>query len=68
MLLSEFFAALTNAAAVVTVQDGAKHELVKVNVAGYEQLLASLLAETVKEITVQNANAVTVVLDTPVSA
>lgn len=68
MTLEAFFEALTNSAAVVTVQDGAKKELVKVNAAGYEQLLASLLGETVKEITVVSAAAVTVVIDTSVSA
>jgi len=63
MLLQDFFEALTNQAAVVTVKDASGNELVKVNAAGYAQLLASLLAETVAQITVVNTNAVTVVLD-----
>ena len=68
MTLAAFFEALSNVNATVTVQDGAKHDLVKVNAAGYEQLLSELLAETVKEINIVSAMAVTVVLDTEVSA
>ena len=68
MLLADFFAALTNANAVVTIKNAAGKDLVKVNAAGYEQLLASLLAEEVKEITVKSASDVIVTLDGEVSA
>lgn len=68
MTLEAFFKALTNAAAVVTVQDANKHDLVKVNAAGYEQLLEELLAETVDAITVVSPNAVTVILEGEISA
>ena len=68
MVLAEFFAALTNANAVVTIKNAAGADLVKVNAAGYEQLLASLLAEEVKEITVKSASDVIVTLDGEVSA
>lgn len=68
MLLQDFFEALTNSTAVVTIKDEGAHELVKVNAAGYEQLLASLLAEEVKGITVKSANDVIVVIAGGVSA
>lgn len=68
MTLEAFFKALTNTNAVVTVQDGNKHELVKVYASGYEQLLASLLAETVENFTMVSPAAVTVILESEVSA
>lgn len=68
MTLEAFFKALTNVNAVVTVKNAAGEELVKINAAGYEQLLASLLAETVKEITVKSGSDVSVKLDGEISA
>lgn len=62
MTLQEFFAALTNSNAVVTVQSSDNTELVKVFASGYEQLLASLLAETVDKITISGNAAITIVL------
>ena len=63
MTLDAFFKALSNVNAVVTVKNAAGTELVKVNAAGYAQLLASLLAETVKTITVKSASDVQVTLE-----
>lgn len=68
MTLEAFFKALTNVNAVVTIKNAAEKDLVKVNAAGYEQLLATLLAEEVKGITVKSATDVTVILDGEVSA
>ena len=62
MTLSEFLAALTNAQAVVTVQDNDGTELVKLFAAGYAQLLAELLAREVAQVTVVNQTAITVKL------
>lgn len=62
MTLSDFLAALNNPQAVVTVVDSDSTELVKVNAAGYAQLLSTLLARTVDKVTISNANAVSVLL------
>lgn len=60
MTLQEFFAALQNPNMVVTIKeptDGeATVELTKIFASGYEQLLASLLARTVDELTILNNN------------
>lgn len=61
MTLLELFSALTNTSMVVTiVRDD--EELAKIYVPGYDQLLESLLAETVSSITITNQTAATVVL------
>ena len=62
MTLSQFLAALNNAQAVVTILDNDNTELVKVYAAGYEQLLATLLAREVDKVTIVQSNAVTVLL------
>ena len=62
MTLQEFLAALTNAAAVVTVQENDGTELIKLYAAGYAQLLASLLGREVSTVTVVNPQAITVKL------
>lgn len=68
MTLSDFFEALGNPNAVVTVsqkatETGAVTELVKLYASGYEQLLSATLALTVDSFTVVNANAITVVVN-----
>ena len=68
MTLSDFFEALSNTNAVVTVSQKATEtgnitELVKLYASGYGQLLSATLALTVDSITVVNANAITVVVD-----
>lgn len=68
MTLSDFFAALSNANAVVTVSEKATAtgnitELVKLYASGYEQLLSATLALTVDSFTVVNTNAITVVVN-----
>lgn len=55
MTLEELFAALQNPNMVVEVQKN-NVQLTKIYVSGYEQLQASLLAQTVSQITVQNVN------------
>lgn len=62
MTLTQFLAALTNTGMVVTVLDNDGTELVKLYSAGYQQLLATLLARVVSEITFVNNQAVTVKL------
>ena len=62
MTLTQFLAALTNTTMVVTVLDAEGTELVKLYAAGYQQLLATLLAKEVSEITFVNQQAVTVKL------
>lgn len=65
MTLSEFFAALTNTAAVVSVveMDGeTESELTKVYVSGYQQLLTTLLSREVSYITITNQNTIKVVV------
>ena len=62
MTLSDFLAALNNPQAVVTVVESDNTELVKVNAAGYAQLLATLLAREVDKVTVANANSLSVLL------
>ena len=67
MTLEDFFAALQNKNMVVAVmKDGV--ELTKIYASGYEQLLATLLAEEVDKITIQNTNQATVELVGTVSA
>jgi hypothetical protein len=61
MTLSEFFGALDNANAVVTIIDGTT-ELVKVYASGSDQLLATLLAREVSKIKVTSPTAITVEL------
>lgn len=62
MTLTQFLAALTNTNMVVTVLDSNDTELVKMYAAGYQQLLETLLAKTVSQITFVSAQAVTVKL------
>lgn len=62
MTLTQFLAALTNTNMVVTVLDSNDVELVKMYAAGYQQLLATLLAKTVSQITFVSAQAVTIKL------
>lgn len=65
MTLSELLASLENAATMlVTVKDSTEGnpELIKLYAAGYEQLLAALLAREVDKVTVQNQASVIVVL------
>ena len=64
MTLTQFLAALTNTTAVVTVNDNDGSELVKLYASGYQQLLATLLAREVEEVTVVNNQAVTIKLAT----
>ena len=70
MTLSEFLAALNNPQAVVTINEPgegtAVTELIKMYAAGYEQLLAELLAREVDKVTVVNQNAITVLLKTSI--
>lgn len=69
MTLSEFLASLQNAGQIqVTVLESDNTELVKLYAAGYEQLLASLLARTVEKVTILNQAAVSVVLQGELSA
>lgn len=64
MTLLEFFTALDNANAVITILDSdTDHsELVKVFASGSDQLLASLLAREVDKIKVTSPTAITVQL------
>ena len=64
MTLTEFFAALDNDNAVVTIldSDSTHTELVKVYASGSAQLLATLLARTVSKIKVNTPTAITVTL------
>lgn len=64
MTLSDFFDALDNENAVVTILDSdASHsELVKVYASGSDQLLATLLARDVDKIKVNSPTAITVQL------
>lgn len=63
MSLSEFFTALDNDNAVVTIIDGTT-ELVKVYASGSDQLLATLLARNVAKFKVNSPTAITVELAT----
>ena len=67
MTLEDFFAALQNKNMVVAVMKDSV-ELTKIYASGYEQLLATLLAEEVDKITIQNTNQATVELVGTVSA
>lgn len=64
MTLTDFFAALQNAAQFVVnvteTDNGAEKSLAKIYADGYEQLLATTLARTVDKITVESAKAITV--------
>lgn len=62
MTLLEFFTALDNANAVITIIDSDDSELVKVYASGSDQLLATLLARDVDKIKVSSATAITVTL------
>jgi predicted YcjX-like family ATPase len=66
MSLSEFLAALNNPQAVVTINEPSEGtavtELIKMYAAGYEQLLAELLAREVDKVTVVSPQAITVLL------
>ena len=64
MTLSDFFDALDNANAVITILDSdTDHsELVKVYASGSDQLLATLLARDVDKIKVVSPTAITVQL------
>lgn len=68
MTLSDFFEALSNTNAVVTVsqkatETGAITELVKLYASGYQQLLSATLALTVDSFTVSSPTAITVVVE-----
>lgn len=67
MTLEELFAALQNPNMVVTVMKN-NSELTRIYASGYEQLQATLLAQTVTKITVQNQNAAVVELQGSASA
>ena len=62
MTVEQFLAALTNDKMLITILDYDDSELVKLYAQGYEQLLASLLAETVDKITISGNAAITIVL------
>ena len=62
MTLNEFFAALQNPNMVVSVTQN-NVELTKIYASGYEQLLESLLLETVSKITIVNQSSCTVELE-----
>jgi hypothetical protein len=64
MSLSEFFTALDNDNAVVTIIDDDNKELVKVYASGSDQLLATLLARNVAKFKVSSPTAITVELAT----
>ena len=64
MSLSEFFTALDNDNAVVTIIDDDNKELVKVYASGSDQLLATLLARNVAKFKVNSPTAITVELAT----
>lgn len=63
MSLLDFFGALDNENAVVTIIDGTT-ELVKVYASGSDQLLATLLARNVAKFKVNSPTAITVELAT----
>ena len=63
MSLIDFFGALDNENAVVTIIDGTT-ELVKVYASGSDQLLATLLARNVAKFKVSSPTAITVELAT----
>jgi len=63
MSLLDFFGALDNENAVVTIIDGTT-ELVKVYASGSDQLLATLLARNVAKFKVSSPTAITVELAT----
>lgn len=60
MSLSDFFQALDNNNAVITINDDTGNELVKVYASGSDQLLASLLSRNVAKFKVTSPNAITV--------
>lgn len=62
MSLSDFFGALDNANAVITIIDDDGDELVKVYASGSDQLLATLLARNVAKFKVTNPTSITVEL------
>lgn len=63
MTLSQLLASLQNAEKIlVTVLDGSNVELVKFYAGGYENILDSILSQDVAKLTVNNANAITVVI------
>lgn len=64
MSLLDFFQALDNENAVITINDDDGSELVKVYASGSSQLLATLLARNVATIKVVSATAITVSLAT----
>ena len=64
MSLSDFFTALDNDNAVVTIIDDDNTELVKVYASGSDQLLATLLARNVAKFKVNSPTAITVELAT----
>ncbi len=64
MSLSDFFQALANDNAVITIIDDNDAELVKVVASGYSQLLATLLSRNVATFKVVSNNAITVNLAT----
>lgn len=64
MSLSDFFQALDNDNAVITIIDDDNTELVKVYASGSSQLLATLLARNVATFKVNSPTAITVSLAT----
>ena len=63
MTLSQLLASLQNAEKIlVTVLDGSNVELVKFYAGGYENILDTILSQDVAKLTVNNANAITVVI------
>ena len=62
MSLLDFFQALDNDNAVITILDSDNTELVKVYASGSSQLLATLLARTVGSFKVTSPTAITVTL------
>ena len=64
MSLLDFFQALDNENAVITINDDDGSELVKVYASGSSQLLATLLARSVAKFKVTSPTAITVSLAT----
>ena len=62
MTVQEFLAALQNPTSIVTILDNDGTELIKLYAAGYAQLLATLLARDVEQVTVGNQNAISLKL------
>lgn len=63
MALSDFLATLTNTTANVTVIDSTDVELIKFVASGSAQILATTLAKTIDEITIVNAQNITIKLN-----